>query len=90
MKNVLKTTAAVIALSTALVGPASAMVSKSDLNQHILGAVGADSNVNVNVNDGVVTLTGYFGDAGDMHAAIQAAQNSVGVTNVINLATQSN
>ena len=90
MKNVLKTSAAVIALTALFVGPASAMVSKGDLNRDILSAVGADSNVTVNVNSGVVTLSGYFGDAGAQNAAIRAAQNSVGVTEVINLATQSN
>lgn len=90
MKNVLKTTAAVIALTAVFAGPASAMVSQGNLTQNVLTAVGADSNVNVNVKSGVVTLSGYFGDLSDKNAAIRAAQNSAGVTKVINHASQSN
>lgn len=90
MKNVLKSTVAVIALSAAFAGPASAMVSQSELNRNILSAVGAGSNVSVHENNGIVTLTGYFSDAGAQNSAIQAAKNSVGVEKVINLATQTN
>lgn len=89
MKNVLKTSAAAIVLAAVFAGPASAMVSQDDLSRSVLGAVGTDSNIFVNVNNGVVTLTGYFGDAGDQNAAIRAAQHSEGVAKVINLATPS-
>lgn len=90
MKNVLKSTAAVIALTAVFTGPASAMVSQGELNRNVLSALAGGSNVSVAESNGVVTLTGYFADAGDQNAAIQAAQNSAGVDKVINLATQSN
>jgi len=90
MKNVIKSTAAAIALTAVFAGPASAMISKGDLNRDILSAVGAGSNVTVNVDQGVVTLTGYFADAGDRNAALRTAEKGEGVTGVINLATQSN
>lgn len=89
MKNLMKTTAA-IALIVAFSAPASAMISKGDLNRDILSAVGSGSNVTVNVDQGTVTLTGYFADAGEKNAALRAAAKGEGVTNVINLATQSN
>jgi len=90
MKNVLKTTAAVIALTAVFAGPAAAMVSKGDLNRDVRSALGGDSNVTVTVNEGVVTLSGYFADAGDKNAALRVAKKAEGVTGVINLATQSN
>jgi len=90
MKNVLKSTAAVIALTAVFAAPASAMISKGELNRDVLGAVGGDSNVNVTIDQGVVTLTGYFADAGDKNAALRVAEKGEGVTGVINLATQSN
>jgi len=89
MKKLLKSTAA-IALIVAFSGSASAMISKGDLNRDILSAVGSGSNVVVNVDQGVVTLTGYFADASDQNAALRAAANSEGVVDVINLTTQSN
>jgi len=90
MKNVIKTTAAVIALTAVFAGPAAAMVSKGDLQRDILWSINADSNVNVHERNGVVTLTGYFGDAGDRARAIQVAKNAKGVTRVINNARLSN
>jgi len=90
MKNVLKTSAAVVLLSAVFAAPASAMISQGDLSRDVHAALGADSNVLVTINNGVVTLSGYYGDAGDQYAAIRAAKNSEGVSNVINLATQSN
>ena len=90
MKTSIKTIAAAITLSAVVAGPASAMISQGDLNRGIHAALGADSNVTANINNGVVTLTGYFADAHAQNAAIRSAQNAVGVTEVINLATQSN
>lgn len=86
MKNVIKTTAAVIALTAVFAGPASAMVSKGKLATDIGSALGTGSNIAVLENDGVVTLTGYYADAGDQGAAINAAKRAEGVTKVINLA----
>lgn len=86
MKNVIKTTAAVIALAAVFAGPASAMVSKGELTIDVSAAIGADSNITVQENNGVVTLTGYYGDAGDQVGAINAAKQVDGVTKVINLA----
>jgi len=90
MKNVIKSTAAAFALTVVFAGPASAMISKGDLNRDILSAVGGGSNVTVNVNEGVVTLTGYFADASDQNAALRAAAKSEGVIEIINLTTRSN
>ena len=90
MKTVLKTAAAVIALTAMVAGPASAMVSQGDLRQDISSVAGADSNVFTNINGGVVTLSGYFGDAGSKHAALQAAKGSAGVERVIDLTSVSN
>ena len=89
MKNVFKTTAAVITLTAVFAGPASAMVSKGDLNRSVLSAIGADSNVVVHEKNGVVTITGYYSDAGDQANALRAAEASEGVNKVINLARQS-
>jgi len=86
MKNLIKTTAAVIALTAVFAAPASAMVLKGDLSRDIASVMGADSNITVQENNGVVTLTGYFSDVGDMNAAINAAKQTAGVTRVINLA----
>jgi len=90
MKNVIKTTAAVIALTAIFAGPAAAMVSKNDLQRSISWVTNADSNINVQERNGVVTLTGYFGDAGDRARAIQTAKNTEGVVRVINNARLSN
>jgi len=86
MKNLLKTTAAAIALTAVFAGPASAMVIQGDLKGNIRAVMGADSNITVQENNGVVTLTGYFSDVGDMNAAINAAKRTAGVDRVINLA----
>jgi len=86
MKNVLKTTAAVIALTAVFAGPASAMISKGELANDISSKLNSGSNITVQENNGVVTLTGYYSDAGDKAAAIRAAEQTEGVTKVINLA----
>lgn len=86
MKNVIKTTAAVIALTAVFAGPASAMVSKGDLANDVRITLGADSNISVHEKNGVVTLTGYFSDAGEQARALQAAERTEGVSKVINLA----
>jgi len=90
MKTSIKTIAAAIALTAFVAGPASAMISKDDLNRDILSSVGTDSNVTVHVQDGTVTLSGYFSDAGDKNRALQAALNGVGVDRVIDNTFQSN
>jgi len=90
MKTSIKTIAAAIALSAFVAGPASAMISQSDLSRDVLSAVGADSNVTVLVNGDTVTLQGYFADAGAKNRAIQAAKNGVGVDRVISHAFQTN
>jgi len=53
MKNLIKTSAAVIALTAVFAGPASAMVSKGELNRDIASVLGGDSSVTVNVAEGV-------------------------------------
>jgi len=86
MKNVIKTTVAAIALTAVIAGPASAMVSKSELNHDVLSKLDAGSYINVIERNGVVTLTGYYSDIGDKTAAIRAAEQAEGVNKVINLA----
>jgi len=66
------------------------MVSKSDLRANIRSALGADSRVIVHEKNGVVTLSGYYSDAGARAMVIAAAKRTEGVTKVINLAFQSN
>lgn len=83
MKTSIKTIAAAIALTAFVAGPASAMVSQSDLTQDVNSAVGADSNVFATVDGGVVTLSGYFAHAVEKNAALQAALKSAGVERVI-------
>jgi len=91
MKNLIKTSAAVIALTAVFAGPASAMVSKGELNRDIASVLGGDSSVTVNVDyNGLVTLSGYYGDASDKYAAIRTAELAEGVTGVVNNAFQSN
>ena len=90
MKNVLKSTAAVIALTAVFAAPASAMISTDDLRRDVHSALNADSNVFVNINNGVVTLSGYYADGADQNAALEVARKAEGVTGVIDLATQTN
>jgi len=90
MKTSIKSIAAAIALTAFVAGPASAMISQGDLSRDINSVVGADSHITATVVGDTVTLSGYFGDAGDKNSAIRAAMNSAGVEQVINNAFQSN
>ncbi len=90
MKTSIKTFAAAIAMSALVAGPASAMISKDELNSDILSAIGSGSNVTVSVIGDTVTLQGYFADAVARNSALQAALNAEGVEQVINHAVQSN
>jgi len=90
MKTPIKTIAAAIALTAFVAGPASAMISKGDLNRDIQSALSGGSNITAFVKGGTVTLSGYFADDGVKNAALQAALNGVGVDRVINNATVSN
>jgi len=90
MKTSIKTIAAAIALSAVVAGPVFAMVPQSDVRQDVMSAVGGDSNVSAFVNGDTVTITGYFGDAGDRYLAHQAALANDGVEKVIDLSTVNN
>ena len=91
MKTSIKTIAAAIALSAAIAGPASAMISKGDVNRAVQATLAAGSNISVITNNnGTVTLHGYFADSSAKHRAIQAAKNTAGVERVISHAFQSN
>ncbi len=90
MKTLIKSAVVAIALSALAVGPASAMVSKSDLTRNLNSITGSSGNIFVNVRDGVVTLTGYFEDGITKHQVEQAALATHGVEKVINHAFQSN
>ncbi len=90
MKTSIKTITAAIALTALMAGPAAAMVSKGDLTQDVLSAAGAGSNVFINVDNDVATLTGYFESATDKSSAIQAAKSNAGIERVIDLTTISN
>jgi len=86
MKTSIKTFAAANAVTALVAGPASAMVVQGDLAGDVRAALGGGSNITVLENNGVVTLTGYFADAGDQAAAVAAAKQVDGVSKVINLA----
>jgi len=91
MKTSMKKIAAVIALTALAAGPASAMISQGDLNRDVHSAVNGGSNLFVNIDQaGVVTLSGYYADAGDQQAAVRAALQADGVVRVIDNATRSN
>jgi len=90
MKTVIKSAVAAIALTALAAGPASAMVSQSDIAQNLNSITGSGGNIFVNFQDGVVTLTGYFEDGHTQSQALQAALSTDGVEKVINHATQSN
>jgi len=90
MKTSIKSIAAAIVLTAFVAAPASAMISKGDLNRDIASVVGSGSNVTATVVGDTVTLSGYFSDAGDKNSAIRAAMSSDGVERVINNAFQSN
>lgn len=85
MKNVLTMTLTAVALTAALAGPATA-ASSSDLYSDVRSVLGGDSNIVLNEQNGVVTVTGYFGDASDEAAAINLLERSDDVSEVINLA----
>lgn len=85
MKNLLTTTLTAVALTAAFAGPASA-ASVSALNSDVSSVLGGDSNIILNERNGVVTVTGYFGDASDQAAALNVLKRADDVTKVINLA----
>ncbi len=84
MKTSIKTFAAAIALSALVAGPASAMISAGQLNSNINHASNAGTNVFAHIDNGTVTINGYFADSADQSRVLRAAQNSVGVDKVIN------
>jgi len=90
MKTSIKSISAAVVLSALFAGPAFAMVSQGDVSRDIGSVLGTDSNITATVAGDTVTLSGYFGDAGDKNSAIRAAMNSAGVERVINNAFQSN
>ena len=90
MKTSMKKIAAVVALTALVAGPASAMVTPNDVRSNIAAVVGTGNNVIASVSGDVVTLSGYFADAGDKSAALQAAKSADGVDRVIDLTTVSN
>ncbi len=90
MKNSIRTITTTIALTALLAGPAAAMVSKSNVTQDVLRAGGSGSNVFVNVENDVATITGYFETATDKTRAIQAAKANTGIDRVVDLTTLSN
>jgi len=90
MKTSIKTIAATIALSALIAGPASAMVTQSDVLQDVSSAIGGDSSVSAFVSGDTVTITGYFADTGDRNKARQAALANDGIEKVIDLSTVSN
>lgn len=90
MKTVIKSAVAAIALSALVAGPASAMVSQNDISKNLNSITGSGSNIFVNFQDGVVTLTGYFSDGLTESQVLHAALSTEGVDRVINHAYQSN
>lgn len=87
MKTSITKLATVLILGAVMAAPAAAAVSSSSVNQSISSAIGADSSVFTSVDDGVVTLTGYFDGAYDKASAINAAEAVDGVKRIIDLTT---
>lgn len=68
-----------------MAGPAAA-VSISDIKTEVRSVIGGESNIRLRECDGVVTVTGYFGDASDESAALRVIERADGVVKVVNLA----
>jgi len=88
MKFSIKTVVALFSIIALFTGPVSASLISDDLNRKINSAVSSGSNIIVTEHNGVVTLTGYFSDAGDKNAA-RAVLYSKGVKQVIDNTTTS-
>jgi len=88
MKTSIKNISAIVILGAVMAGPAAA-ASAADVRADINLAVGSDSNVFTTVDDGVVTVTGYFSDAGVQAKALYAAESADGVERVIDLTSVS-
>jgi len=86
MKTAILSIVAASALSVLSVSSAYAMgVPTNELRAEIQSTLpGSGNNVNVFVNDGVVTLTGHVADSHVRYLVAQAANNFAGVTGVKN------
>lgn len=87
MKNVIKSLTVAIALSAVIAGPASAMISHSDVTKAINFSTGADSNVFASVQNDTVILSGYFSDTVVRQQTLRAALAETGVEKVIDNTT---
>jgi len=76
---------AAIALVASIALPASANISTGKLAQDVYSAVGSAGQVNVSVNDGVATLSGYTNNKSEALKAVNAALAHNGVDRVVNL-----
>lgn len=90
MKNFLRPVAVAIVLISAPVGTAMAEIDLNDLRFEVNSSLGSGSRVDVQQCDGVVTLSGQYGDGLDRQKARRVAEKFPGVTKVINLGTQRN
>jgi len=88
MKTSIKNFSAILLLGAVMAGPAAA-ASSADIRADINQAIGSDSNVFTTIDDGVVTMTGYFSDAGVQAKALYAAEAADGVQRVIDLTSVS-
>ena len=83
MKTAMKNIAAAIALSALIAGPASAVISQTELTRDIAWVIGSDSNVRATINGNVATLIGHVPDLGDKSAAVRVAKQTPGIDRVI-------
>lgn len=90
MKNSINTAIAAIALSTAIIGSAAAATSPSQtLRGTVQSALGGSGQVQVTLNNGVATLSGYVEDRYTELQVERAVRKYPGVDSVINLVVES-
>jgi len=87
--NTIKTALVALALSAAVAGPAAANTSGQSISGAVQSAI-STGNVNVKVEDGVVTLFGWVEDHNTENAAKRAALSFDNVDSVVDLIFVSN
>lgn len=75
-----------LSIATAIGGmhPDSNAVIRSMLNREIQSVIGYRSSIQVECNNGVVTLTGYFANKNDQNRALRKAISNPCVSRVVN------
>ncbi len=89
MTNIIKRTVQALALAVLLTGPAAADTSGQSLKGAVQSAV-TTGNVNLSLDNGVVTLFGWVDSSYTKQAVRRAAMSYEGVTSIIDLISISN